>query len=213
MVTTKGTTGGDHVKQLTLGSLFDGSGGFPLAATRAGIKPLWASEIEPFPIRVTRKHFPQMQHLGDIRGVHGDQIEPVDIITAGSPCTNFSSVGDKKGLQGKASVLFYEMVRVIREMRQATKNKFPKYFIWENVRGALLRKKGDDFNEIVRQFCELGGQHYTSTRPKTWRHAGCVLARGFSFAWRVFDAQYWGVPATRKRVYAVGCFESQGGGV
>lgn len=208
-------SGGEYIRgRLTLGSLFDGSGGFPLAAVKVGIEPVWASEIEPFPIRVTKKHFPNMKHLGDIRKVHGWEIEPVDIMSGSSPCQNLSSAGDKTGLQGKSSGLFFEMIRVIREMREATQNKFPTFVIWENVRGALVRKKGDVFSEIIKEFCQTGGQYHSCTRPETWRSAGSVLGRDYSFAWRVFDSQYWGVPAMRKRVYAVGYYgTNRGGGI
>jgi DNA (cytosine-5)-methyltransferase 1 len=98
---------------LTLGSLFDGSGGFPLGAFLTGIKPLWASEIEPFPIRVTTKRLPDVQHLGDVTKINGDEITPVDIITFGSPCTNMSVAGKREGLDGEQSKLFYEAIRII----------------------------------------------------------------------------------------------------
>lgn len=88
-------------KKLTLGSLFDGSGGFPLGGLLSGITPVWASEIEPFPIRVTSKRLPFMKHYGDISKMHGDEIEPVDVITFGSPCTDMSIAGRRAGLEGK----------------------------------------------------------------------------------------------------------------
>ncbi len=91
---------------LTLGSLFDGSGGFPLGGLLAGITPLWASEIEPFPIRVTTKRLPFMKHLGNISTVSGTDIAPVDIITFGSPCTDMSVAGKRAGLDGSQSCLF-----------------------------------------------------------------------------------------------------------
>lgn len=98
---------------LTLGSLFDGSGGFPLGGILSGVTPLWASEIEPFPIRVTSKRIPQMKHLGDISKLHGDLIEPVDIITFGSPCQDMSVAGKRAGLDGKRSNLFYQAIRCV----------------------------------------------------------------------------------------------------
>ena len=98
------------MSKLTLGSLFDGSGGFPLGALLCGIEPLWASEIEPFPIRVTTKRIPQMKHYGDINKLNGAVLPPVDIITFGSPCTDMSVAGKRAGLDGEQSVLFYEAI-------------------------------------------------------------------------------------------------------
>lgn len=128
---------------MTLGSLFDGSGTCPLAATMCGITPVWASEIEPYPIRVTRKNFPGMRHLGDITKISGAEIEPVDVITFGSPCQDLSVAGAQKGLiEGKRSNLFFEAIRVIKEMRNATHGKYPRYAVWENVPGALSSNQG-----------------------------------------------------------------------
>ena len=104
-------------KPLTLGSLFDGSGGFPLAGLLAGIVPVWSSEIEPFAIRVTEKRLPQVQHFGNISGLHGAKLPPVDIITFGSPCQDMSIAGKRTGLNGSRSSLFHEAIRIIREMR------------------------------------------------------------------------------------------------
>ncbi len=120
---------------LTLGSLFDGSGGFPLGGLMCGIKPIWASEIEPFAIRVTTKRLPFIKHLGDINTIDGSKIEPVDIITFGSPCQDVSIAGKREGLDGKRSSLFYEAIRVIKEMRRKTNGKYPRYCLWENVPG------------------------------------------------------------------------------
>ena len=111
------------MNQITLGSLFDGSGGFALGAIESGIIPVWASEIEPFPIRVTTKRMPHVKHYGDICQIRGDEIEPVDIITFGSPCQDMSIAGRRDGLNGNSSSLFYEAIRVIKEMRE-------KYFIY-----------------------------------------------------------------------------------
>ena len=116
-------------KELTLGSLFDGSGGFPLAAIFCGIKPIWASEVEPFPIRVTQKNLPQIKHLGDIKDIDGGEIEAVDIISFGSPCQDLSMAGKRAGLVGKKSNLFYEAIRVVKEMRSKTNDKYPRYLL------------------------------------------------------------------------------------
>lgn len=122
---------------MKLGSLFDGSGTCPLAASAVGIIPAWASEIEPFPKAVTQSRFPKMVHLGDITKMNGAEIEPVDVITFGSPCQNLSIAGNGKGLAGQESSLFFEAIRVIQEMRCATNGRFPQIVIWENVYGAF----------------------------------------------------------------------------
>ncbi|MCC8066836.1 MAG: DNA cytosine methyltransferase, partial [Clostridiales bacterium] len=112
--------------KLTLGSLFDGSGGFPLGGLLSGITPIWASEVEPFCIAVTRKNFPNVKHYGDVSAMDGGKIEPVDIITFGSPCQDMSIAGKRSGLGGERSSLFYEAVRIIKEMRCATNGKYPR---------------------------------------------------------------------------------------
>ena len=125
--------------KLTLGSLFDGSGGFPLGGLLSGITPVWASEIEPFPIRVTTKRLPFMKHYGDVSRMDGAEVEPVDIITFGSPCQDMSIAGKRAGLGGSRSNLFYEAIRIVKEMRCATDGKYPRYIVWENVPYALQR--------------------------------------------------------------------------
>ena len=127
--------------ELTMGSLFDGIGGFPLAAVRNGITPLWASEIEPFPIEVTKTHFPDMVQVGDITKLNGADLPPVDIICGGSPCQDCSvASGTRAGLQGARSGLFFEQIRITKELRDADilrgrtgKLVRPRYFCWENV--------------------------------------------------------------------------------
>ena len=130
------------MKTMKLGSLFDGSGGFPLTAYLCGIIPVWASEVEPYPIAVTRNRFPEMKHLGNVSTISGADIEPVDIITFGSPCQDMSMAGRRDGLDGKRSSLFYEAVRIIKEMRRTTNGKYPRYIVWENVPGAFSSNKG-----------------------------------------------------------------------
>jgi DNA (cytosine-5)-methyltransferase 1 len=196
---------------MTLGSLFDGSGTCPLAATMCGIKPVWASEIESYPIRVTRKNFPEMQHLGDITQINGAAIEPVDIVAFGSPCQGLSAAGAQKGIfDDDRSNLFFEAIRVIKEMRVATHGKYPRYVIWENVPGAFSSNKGRDFLAVLRAFAEAAGGK-TSDVPEPpakagklkWGGAGIIVGDGYSIAWRVLDAKYWGVPQRRKRIYLV----------
>ena len=186
-------------KKLTLGSLFDGSGGFPLAGLLAGIQPVWASEIEPFPIRVTTKRLPFVKHLGDINSIHGDEIEPVDIITFGSPCTDMSVAGKRAGLGGKQSSLFYEAVRIIKEMRCATDGKYPRFIVWENVPGAFSSNKGEDFRCVLEEICSVRDEGVSVPGPPKgkWPNAGEIVGDGYSVAFRVFDAQLWGVPQRR----------------
>ena len=193
---------------LTLGSLFDGSAGFPLGGLLCGITPKWASEIEPFPIRVTSKRLPRMEHLGDISMVNGAEVEPVDIITFGSPCTDMSVAGKRAGLDGSQSCLFYEAVRIVKEMRCATNGKYPRYIVWENVPGAFSSNKGEDFKAVLEAVCSVKIEGVSVPGPPggKWANAGEVVADGFSLAWRVFDAQYWGVPQRRKRIYLVADF-------
>lgn len=193
---------------LTLGSLFDGSGGFPLGGLLAGITPLWASEIEPFPIRVTTKRLPGVKHLGDINSIHGDEIEPVDIITFGSPCTDMSVAGKRAGLGGQQSCLFYQAIRIVKEMRCATDGKYPRFIVWENVPGAFSSNKGEDFKAVLEAVCSVKGEGVPVPGPPKgrWASAGSIVGDGFSLAWRVLDAQFWGVPQRRKRIYLVADF-------
>ena len=189
--------------KLTLGSLFDGSGGFPLGGLISGITPVWASEIEPFPIRVTTKRLPFMKHYGDVSKMNGADIEPVDIITFGSPCQDMSIAGRREGLDGSRSSLFYEAVRIVKEMRCKTNGRYPRYIIWENVPGAFSSNKGADFQSVLEEVCSVKGYEIHTPRPERWPTAGEIVADDFSLAWRVFDAQYWGVPQRRKRIYLV----------
>lgn len=188
---------------LTLGSLFDGSGGFPLGGMICGINPIWASEIEPFPIRVTTKRMPQMKHYGDISKLSGGKLPPVDIITFGSPCQDMSIAGKRAGLCGSRSNLFYEALRVINEMRNETNGRYPRFIVWENVPGAFSSNKGEDFKAVLEGICRLKDKRFSVPRPAKWSMAGEILADGFSLAWRTLDAQYWGVPQRRKRIYLV----------
>ena len=198
--------------KLTLGSLFDGSGGFPLGGLISGITPVWASEIEPFPIRVTTKRLPFMKHYGDVSKMNGADIEPVDIITFGSPCQDMSIAGRREGLDGSRSSLFYEAIRIVKEMRCKTNGRYPRYIIWENVPGAFSSNKGADFQSVLEEICSVKGYEIHTARPERWPAAGEIVADDFSLAWRVFDAQYWGVPQRRKRIYLVADFAGGGAG-
>ena len=193
---------------MTLGSLFDGSGGFPLGGLLAGITPVWASEIEPFPIRVTTKRLPFMKHYGDISTLDGGKIEPVDIITFGSPCQDMSVAGRRDGLDGSRSSLFYEAIRIIKEMRYATNGKYPRYIVWENVPGAFSSNGGEDFKAVLEAVigvaCE--GAEVPMPEKNRWPYADLYMGDGWSLAYRTLDAQYWGVPQRRRRIYLVADF-------
>lgn len=197
---------------LTLGSLFDGSGGFPLGGLISGITPVWASEIEPFPIRVTTKRLPFIKHYGDISYMDGSKIEPVDIITFGSPCQDLSIAGKRDGLDGKRSSLFYEAIRIIKEMRCATDGKKPRYIVWENVPGAFSSNKGEDFRCVLEGICHIKDETLSVPKIDKWKQAGTIVGDHFSLAWRVLDAQYWGVPQRRKRIFLVADFAGGGAG-
>ena len=209
--------------RLTLGSLFDGSGGFPLGGVLCGIEPVFASEVEPFPIRVTTKRFPNMKHMGDVSKLDGASLPPVDIITFGSPCQDMSVAGKRAGLDGSRSNLFYEAIRIVKEMRCATNGKYPRFIVWENVPGAFSSNKGADFKAVLESVCSVKADSVSIPVPPKgkWTGAGHIdVADGFDIAWRTVDAQYWGVPQRRRRIYLVadfsgGCagkilFESEG---
>lgn len=199
---------------LTLGSLFDGSGGFPLGGLLAGITPVWASEIEPFPIRVTTKRLPFMKHYGDISQMDGGKIEPVDIITFGSPCTDMSIAGRRAGLDGKQSSLFYQAIRIIQEMREATHGRYPRYIVWENVPGAFSSNKGEDFKAVLEAVIGIKepGAQVPMPEKNLWPYADLYLGEQWSIAYRTLDAQYWGVPQRRRRIYLVADFAGWGAG-
>lgn len=192
---------------LTLGSLFDGSGGFPLGGVLAGITPIFNSEIEPFPVRVTAVRFPNMKHYGDISTLKGSELEPVDIITFGSPCQDMSVAGKREGLDGNRSSLFYEAIRIVKEMREATNGKYPRYIVWENVPGAFSSNKGEDFKAVLEEICKVKDEQVSVSKPSKWENAGRIMGDSFSIAWRLLDAQYWGVPQRRQRIYLVADFD------
>lgn len=196
---------------LTLGSLFDGSGGFPLAAEMCGVTPVWASEIDPFCVQVTSKRFPSMRHLGDITKINGAEISPVNIITFGSPCQDLSVAGNRAGLDGSRSSLFLEAIRIFKEMRETTNGIYPNVVVWENVPGAYSSHKGEDFRRVLEEIAGVADPTVSIPRPSggRWNSCGCVMGDGYSIAWRTLGAQYWGVPQRRKRIFLVADF---GGG-
>ena len=201
-----------------MGSLFDGIGGFPLAAERYGIKTLWASEIEPFPMKVTERRFPGMAHKGDITKLNGKLLLPVDIICGGSPCQDLSVAGARTGLSGARSGLFMEQIRIVKEMRTAERERGrtgadirPRWLCWENVPGAFSSgsPKGEDFRIVLEEIIRIHdiGAEIPRSYPYSWPDAGdVVVENGFSLAWRCLDAQFWGVAQRRKRIFLVADF-------
>ena len=200
-------------------SLFDGSGGFPLAASLCGIEPVYASEVEPYPIAVTKSRFPNMKHLGDVSRIKGAEIEPVDIITFGSPCQDMSVAGKRAGLKHTAvgdeettrSGLFMEAIRIIKEMRVKTNGIYPRFAVWENVPGAFSSNRGEDFRLVLEEFIKITEPDAVmpAVPQAGWAYADCISGDGWSLAYRVFDAQHWGVPQRRRRIYLVADFRGK----
>ena len=188
---------------LTLGSLFDGIGGWQLAAVHAGVKPIWSSEIEKFPLAVTRKRFPDTKQLGDVTKI--TDVEPVDIVCAGSPCQDLSIAGKREGLAGERSGLFINAINIVRQMRMSTGGRQPRFFIWENVPGAFTSgsERGADFRAVLESIAETD---IPMPKDGRWAAAGMVQCPKCEIAWRVLDAQYWGVPQRRKRIFLVADF-------
>ena len=201
-----------------MGSLFDGVGTIPFAAKLCGIETKWSSEIEKFPLEVTAKRFPNVKQLGDITKINGAEVEPVDIIAGGSPCQDLSVAGQRAGLEGKRSGLFMEQIRVIKEMRNESikrtdKHIRPRYAVWENVPGAFSSNKGEDFRIVLEEFCKIKDETAYIPRPSGggwgWKPCGCIMGDGYSVAWRVLDAQFWGVPQRRRRIWLVADFAGE----
>lgn len=177
---------------------------------------MWASEIEPFPIEVTKRRFPGMLHVGDITKLDGAKLPPVDVVTGGSPCQDLSVAGARAGLKGERSGLFMEQIRVVKEMRDADERRGrtahavrPRYLLWENVPGAFSSAGGEDFRAVLEEIVRIKDSACSVPRPDAgrWESAGTiVLGDQFSLAWRVLDAQYWGVAQRRKRIYLVADF-------
>ena len=225
----------------TIGSLFDGIGGFPLAGSYYGFASLWASEIEPFPIHVTKERLSQMKHLGNITKINGAKIEPTTVICGGSPCQDLSVAGMRAGMAQKCSQcgkefdikekitfcpdcgaeiektrsgLFMEQIRIVKEMRKADAKrgrtgKFirPRFMVWENVPGAFSSHNGEDFRIVLEETCRIIDSTIHISRPSEgWPPVGTIVGNGFSLAWRVLDAQYWGVPQRRRRIFLIADF-------
>ena len=197
------------MRQYTLASLFDGIGGFPYAASFYNITSLWASEIVPACVSVTKRHFPDMAHAGDVTQLHGGKLPPVDIVTFGSPCQGLSLAGQRRGLADERSGLFMEAIRIIDEMREATHGRYPRFALFENVPGALSSAGGRDFAAVLQSFTKAQIPMPYSGR---WANAGMVRGGGVDLAWCVYDAQYFGTAQRRRRLFLVCDFAGRSAG-
>ncbi|MDP1980463.1 DNA cytosine methyltransferase [Undibacterium sp.] len=161
-------------KKPTVGSLFAGIGGFDLGFENAGYETRWQIEINPVCRAVLADRFPHAKQFNDVRECGKQNLEPVDVIVGGFPCQDVSSMGRRKGLEGHRTGLFYEVIRILDELR-------PKWVVLENVVGLLHSKDGRDFQTVVESLADCGYVGY----------------------WRVLNAQYFGVPTRRRRVFLV----------
>ena len=155
-----------------------------------------------------------MKHYGDITQLSGYDLPVVDVITGGSPCQDLSVAGARKGLSGERSGLFMEQIRIVKEMRERDVRSGrsgymvrPRYLIWENVPGAFSSNGGEDFRIVLEEICKVAEGSASVPRPeKKWSSSGAIMGDGWSVAWRVHDAQFWGVPQRRKRIALVADF-------
>ena len=192
---------------LTLGSLFDGLGTWQLVAKRHGIKRLWSSEIDDYPMAVSKYHFPDTKQLGDITKIDVGTLEPVDIITCSSPCQDLSVAGGREGLAGARSGLFKTAIELVHRLRERTGK--PRFFVWENVVGSLTSNKGLDFRTVIE---EITKAEIPMPKVGRWATSGMVEWGASSLAWRTLDAQYWGVPQRRRRIFLVADFGGRSAG-
>lgn len=194
---------------LTLGSLFNGISGWILAGQKYGVETLWESEVDKFCEAVTKHHFPDVVQLGDITKLDGAKLWPVDIICAGSPCQDLSVAGKQEGLKGERSGLFRDAIRLVRAMRRASGGQAPRFFVWENVPGAFSSNHGLDFRAVLE---EIGEAEIPLPEHGRWASAGMADLPRCQIAWRTLDAQYWGVPQRRKRIFLVADFTGRSAG-
>lgn len=159
-----------------------------------------------------------MKHLGDITQLSGHDVPVVDVVTGGSPCQDLSVAGKRAGLEGERSGLFMEQIRIVKEMREHDRQNGradgyirPRYMVWENVAGSFSSNKGKDFQAVLTEIVKIV-EPYTPDVPLPdkgkWTKSGCIYDEmgGWSVAWRVHDAQFWGVPQRRKRIALVADF-------
>lgn len=148
-----------------------------------------------------------MRHLGDITKINWDEVESVDCVTGGSPCQDLSIAGKRAGLAGERSGLYMEQIRCVKELRKASERTGkirPRYMVWENVPGAFSSNGGKDFAAVLEEAVKIVEPEAPSIpTPTKWPTSGCLMGGGWSIAWRVHDAQFWGVPQRRKRIALV----------
>lgn len=158
----------------------------------------------------------EVKETGQIKTVYNLTVEEDNSYIADGivvhNCQNLSIAGNRKGLEGSESGLFRQQIRIIKEMREDTNGKYPKYVVWENVKGALSCNNGEDFRRVLEEFISVKEPGVSVPRPKKWGKAGLIVGKGYSFAWRVLDAEYWGVPQRRERIYLVGCLDNERAG-
>ena len=149
-----------------------------------------------------------MKHLGNITQITGDTIAPVNVIIGGSPCQDLSIAGKRAGLAGERSGLFTEQIRIVKEMRKKHGTDYPRFMVWENVPGALSSNKGEDFRIVLEETARIAEADAAIPRPPKgkWKNSGCIMGDGWSIAWRILDAQFWGVPQRRCRITLVADF-------
>jgi DNA (cytosine-5)-methyltransferase 1 len=211
------------MSEITHGNFFSGSGTWELAFKLCGVDTLWESEIEPFPVALEAKRFPEAKQLGDISKVSGYDIEPVDIMTNSSPCQDLSVAGKRQGMtadSGTRSSLFHEVIRITKEMREKDESEQlrvrgsvdhlrlrPRVWCWENVPGALSSNSGEDFRTVIEEVARIVEPEVSIPRPeKKWANAGSVVGNGWSIAWCIRNAANEGVPQRRRRIFLVASF-------
>lgn len=159
-----------------------------------------------------------IKHLGDITKISGYTAPIVDCIIGGSPCQDLSVAGKRAGLDGERSGLYIEQVRIVKEMREQDERNGrtgvdirPRYMVWENVPGAFSSNKGEDFRIVLEELAKVKDKDAVIPMPDKgkWTNHGCILGDGWSIAWRVLDAQFWGVPQRRRRIALVADFGGQ----
>lgn len=177
-------------ERLGVVSLFSGVGGFELGLERAGMRSVYQCEIDKNCRGVLERHWPGLPRWDDVQTLTGREImsrvDRADVVAWGSPCQDLSFAGKRAGLSGERSSLFHEGMRIIREMREETNGEYPRISIWENVAGALSSNKGADFGAVLDSMAE----------------AGAVVIE-----WRLLDAQFFGIPQRRRRVFVVALFD------
>lgn len=152
-----------------------------------------------------------MKHLGNITQITGRVASPVNVVIGGSPCQDLSIAGKRAGLSGERSGLFMEQIRIIKEMHKEYGTVYPRFMVWENVPGALSSNKGEDFRIVLEETAKIAEPDTVIPRPPKgkWRNSGCIVGDGWSIAWRILDAQFWGVPQRRRRIALVADFRGE----